>query len=105
MTVVELVERQRARIRSFEVLAGVALGVILAAAVLVVGALALGKARWLALPRGTPFAIWAVLAAGVIAIVRVTRRRLASNGSRREVAAAIERERGLRAGSLRGAIE
>src|SRR5439155_11901871 len=105
MTAIELVERQRARIRRFELAAGAALGVFVVSALLVAGVLVLGRSRWLALPRGIPFLIWALLVAGVTGIVWRTRRRVDSRASRSEVAAAIEREQTLRAGSLRGAIE
>jgi len=105
VTIVELVERERARMRVLELAAGAALGIAVACGVLAVGALLLGHARWLVLPRGVPLAIWLLLAAAIGAVVRTTMHRLASRTSRAQVAAAIERERALRSGALRGAIE
>jgi hypothetical protein len=105
MTLIELVERQRGRIRRFELTAGVALMVGLTCGLLAVGVLLLGRSRWLALPRGTPFVIWTLLIAGVAGLAWRTRRLVALRASRGQVGAAIEREQTLRAGALRGAIE
>ncbi|HEY5218475.1 MAG TPA: hypothetical protein VIJ16_01640, partial [Gemmatimonadaceae bacterium] len=86
MTIVELVERERARMRVLELAAGAALGIAVACGVLAVGALLLGHARWLVLPRGVPLAIWLLLAAAIGAVVRTTMHRLASRTSRAQVA-------------------
>ncbi len=105
MTIVELVERERARARWLELASGAALGVALACGLFAAGVLLLGHARWLALPRALPMGIWVVGALGLGAVAYATRRRLAAHTSRAGIAAAIERERSLRAGALRGAIE
>jgi hypothetical protein len=105
MTAIELVERQRGRIRRFELTTGAAFVVVLTCGLLAAGVLLLGRSRWLALPRGTPFVIWALLVAGIAVIAWRTRRLIATRASRAQVAAAIEREQTLRAGALRGAIE
>jgi hypothetical protein len=105
MTVVELVDRERARLRRLYVLAGAALAVGATCVLLAVGASALGSARWISLPRGTPFAIWLVVLIADAAVVAWTVRRLGRRATRQSVAAAIEREQLLRAGSLRGVIE
>ncbi len=105
MTIVELVERERARARRLELLAGAALGAAVCCGVAAAAVLALGHARWLALPRALPLAAWALLAAGVAAVAHVTYCRLRDRTSRARIAADIERERSLRAGSLRGALE
>ena len=105
MTIVELVDRERARARWMELASGVALGIAVACALFAFGVLLLGHARWLALPRGVPLGIWVLGAAGIGAVAVATRRRLAAHTSRAGIATAIERERSLRAGALRGAIE
>ncbi len=105
MTIVELVDRERARARWMELVSGVALGIAVACALFAFGVLLLGHARWLALPRGVPLGIWVLGATGIGAVAVATRRRLAAHTSRAGIATAIERERSLRAGALRGAIE
>jgi hypothetical protein len=105
VTVVELVERERARIRALELAGGAALALVVLCGVMAAGVVLLGGARWLALPRALPFAIWTLIAAGLAAAAWVTRRRLTERTSRAGIAAAVERERALRAGALRGAIE
>jgi hypothetical protein len=105
MTVLELVERERTRLRRLHILAGVALAVGVTCLLLALGASVLGSARWMALPRPLPFIIWlAVLGADVWVIVW-TVRRLDHRTTRATVAQAIEREQSLRAGALRGALE
>ena len=105
MTIVELVERERAGARRLELAAGAALGVALCCGLASAAVLLLGHARWLALPRALPLIVWALLVTGVGAVAFRTRRRLQQRTSRAQIAAAIERERSLRAGALRGAIE
>ncbi|HVZ76381.1 MAG TPA: hypothetical protein VG818_00200, partial [Gemmatimonadaceae bacterium] len=105
MTLVELVERERARLLRLELAAGIALGVAVAGVVAAVGVLVLGGARWLSLPRILPFVVWAVLLLSVAVLAWNTARRLRARASRAAVAAAIEAEQALRAGALRGALE
>ncbi|HEY2164027.1 MAG TPA: hypothetical protein VGH04_08560, partial [Gemmatimonadaceae bacterium] len=105
MTVVELVERERARLRRLYVLAGAALAIGATCALLAAAASALGGARWIGLPRGTPFLVWLVVLVADASVVAWTIRRLDRRATRHSVAAAIEREQLLRAGSLRGVIE
>ncbi len=105
MTIVELVERERAGARRLELAAGAALGVALCCGLASAAVLLLGHARWLSLPRALPLIVWALLVTGVGAVAFRTRRRLHQRTSRAQIAAAIERERSLRAGALRGAIE
>src|SRR5215471_17105930 len=104
MTVLELVDRERARLRRMHLLAGFALAVGATALVLAIGASALGSARWMALPRPLPFLVCFVVVADV-AVVFWTARQLDRRATRSSVAAAIEREQALRAGALRGVIE
>ncbi|MCU0617609.1 MAG: hypothetical protein MUD17_11100, partial [Gemmatimonadaceae bacterium] len=78
----------------------------LAAVLLVIalGAWALTDGRWLAWPRGIPLVVW-LGALGLAALVwRVVTRRVPAP-PRDAVAFGIEREQGLRPGSLRGALE
>ncbi len=105
MTIVELVERERRRLRWMELAAGAALGATVVCGLVAGGVLLLGHARWLALPRAVPLLVWVLLVGGSALVAWRTRRRLRSGTSRVQVAAAIERERTLRAGALRGAIE
>ncbi len=105
MTVLELVDRERARLRRMHVLVGVALAIGATCLVLAVGASALGGSRWMSLPRPVPFLVWVLLLAADAAVVYWTIRRLATRATRGSVAAAIEREQSMRAGALRGVIE
>ncbi|MHB1864524.1 MAG: hypothetical protein ACYCVL_16375, partial [Gemmatimonadaceae bacterium] len=105
MTIVELVERERRRLRWLELAAGAALGATVVCGLAAAGVLLLGNARWLALPRAMPLLVWVLLVGGSTLVAWRTRRRLRSGTSRAQVAAAIERERSLRSGALRGAIE
>ena len=57
MTVHEVVERERARVRRLHFGAGAALVAASTAAVLALGVIALGDARWLALPRPMPLVV------------------------------------------------
>src|SRR5215208_2344095 len=105
MTVLQLVDRERARLRALEVTRGTLLGVTAAGLVLALGVAALGRARWIDLPRGTPLVVWSLAVAGIALAAWLTTRRIASTASRSAVARAIEEERALRAGALRGALE
>ena len=53
MTVVDLVERERGRLRVLDTAATIALHVLLTTALLGAGAWLLGNTRWIALPRAT----------------------------------------------------
>ena len=105
MTVVELVDRERSRLQRLYVLAGAALAVGATCALLAVAASALGGARWIAMPKGMPFLVWVAVAVADVAVIVWTIRRLDRRATRQSVAAAIEREQLLRAGSLRGVID
>lgn len=105
MTLHDLVERERrglARLTSTTVTLSIVAAVALA---LAGGILWLGGARWLALPRALPFGFWA-LAAGLVAYGVHRGRKVVQQGSRlSDVALAVEEERSLRTGSLRGILE
>jgi hypothetical protein len=105
MTVLELVDRERARLRRMHLLVGIALAVGATSLLLAGGASALGRARWMALPRGVPFLVWLLVLAADVAVIFWTMRQLERRTTRSSVAATIEREQTLRAGALRGALE
>ena len=105
MTPLELVERERIRLRRLHVIAGVSLALAITFTALALGVLALGDARWIALPRPVPFVIWVLVLAMDAAVVTWSWKRLRTDVTRGGVAAAIEREQALRAGALRGALE
>ena len=105
MTIHELVERERVRLRRLHLIGGLALALGATAIVLAAGASMLGSARWIALPRSVPFLIWLVVVAADVAVVIFTARRLDRRATGQSVAAAIEREQAIRAGALRGVLE
>ncbi|HEX5973063.1 MAG TPA: hypothetical protein VFY85_14115 [Gemmatimonadaceae bacterium] len=105
MSVGTLVDRERERLRRAELAAGVLLALGVVALGVGLGAILLGGARWLSLPRGVPVALWLLLTAALVLVARRTRGRLASEATRVRVARAIEEEQGLRRGQLVGAIE
>jgi heme exporter protein D len=104
MTVGELVDRERARLRRLHLAAGIALAVGATCLLIALGASALGGARWMTLPRPLPFLVWLLVASADVAIVLLTVRQLDRRTTRQSVATAIEREQSLRAGALRGAL-
>jgi hypothetical protein len=87
-------------------LAAQGLGIALAVTALLLAgvALVLGEARWINLPA-VPLLAWLVVLGTIAAASWWTGRRLHRRASREQVAAAIEQERSLRAGALRGALE
>ncbi|HSJ62352.1 MAG TPA: hypothetical protein VK922_00475 [Gemmatimonadaceae bacterium] len=104
MTVTTLVSRERARMTAALAAQGAGIALALAALVLAGGALVLGDARWIALPA-VPLLTWLMVLLLIGAASWWTGRRLRRRASREAVAAAIEGERDLRAGALRGALE
>ena len=90
MTVGTLVDRERKQLRRAELVAAglLALGVLALGVGL--GAVLLGGARWLALPRGVPVAIWLALVALLGALAVRTRARLSREATRMRVARVIE---------------
>jgi hypothetical protein len=105
MTVIELVDRERARLRRLHVIVGLALAAGATFLLLAAGTSLLGASRWMALPRPLPFLIWLVVAAANVAVVLWTSKRLERRATRLSVAAAIEREQAMRAGAIRAAME
>src|SRR6478735_251395 len=105
MTIKSLVERERRHLWRAEMAAGALLAAALTMVLLAVGAIILGRARWLELPRALPLAIWLFVAGAIAVLALRTRKRLRRDGSRRDVALAIEEEQGMRRGALVGVLE
>ncbi|HEV8234855.1 MAG TPA: DUF4175 family protein, partial [Gemmatimonadaceae bacterium] len=105
MTPLEFVERERGRLRRLHIFAGASLAFAITFTLLALGVLLLGNARWIALPRSAPFAVWLLIGALDAAVIVWSWRRLRGDVTRGGVAATIEREQALRAGALRGALE
>jgi hypothetical protein len=105
MTLSALIERERARLVVALVGAGVAGGLAGAVVVAAAGGWLLGDARWLTLPRALPWLVWGVIVGAAAAAVLWTRARLRRDGAAAAVARAVEGERALRAGTVRGALE
>ena len=105
MTVVELVERERARLRLVDIVATVALALVVTIAVVGASAWLLAESRWISLPRAIPLLVWVTLLLANGAVLWWALRRLRAELARPSVAAAIEREQTLRAGALRGIME
>jgi hypothetical protein len=105
MTLHQLVERERARMRTLVALQGVLAALAFGALLLALGIVAFGGARWIALPAALPVLLWIVAIAGIAAVWWHTRRAIDVGASRSRIAEAIEREGSLRRGAVRGALE
>ena len=105
MTVIQLVDRERTRLRAAMALVGLGFAAAIAAAMLALATLVFGDARWIALPRPLPLIAWALVAGLIAGAGLRTVQGLRRRASRNAVAIEIEQERSLRRGSLRGAIE
>jgi hypothetical protein len=104
MTVGQIIARERTRLRIALVMRGIAIALAIGFALLAASTLALGGARWITRPSA-PLGAWIVVGIVLAALVVVSWREGRRRASPSEIAAAIERERTLRAGSLRGALE
>ena len=105
MTIRALVERERRYLRLTEIAASGLAAVSITLVLLTVGAVSLGRSRWLSLPRALPLAVWLLVVVVLAALAMQARRRLRGRASRRDVALAIEQEQGMRRGALVGALE
>jgi len=105
MTLLDIVERERRKVARHLGVASVAWVIAGVLTVLLVATFTLGNARWLALPRIAPFAVWLVAVGGGWFAFRWLRRRSRDESSVAALARAVEDERRLRAGSLRGVLE
>ncbi len=105
MTLLDRVRREARELtwRSRGVHASAALAVLLL--VVALGAWVLTDGRWLSWPRGVPVLVWIIGAALAALAFRLTGARVPVPSSAEGLAHGIEREQGLRAGSLRGALE
>ncbi|MGH7714245.1 MAG: hypothetical protein ACREOG_23410, partial [Gemmatimonadaceae bacterium] len=105
MTLRALVERERRGVVRWIAAAGIAAALCVAATLLAGGTWLLADARWLRLPRVTPWLVWLAVVLLVGAAVWFMRRRYARVATAHGVARAVERERALRDGSVRTALE
>ena len=104
MTVVERVSAEGRRARRLVALAAGAGGIAAATAVLTLGALLLGRGRWLLLPAWMPFGWWAMaIGLTAFAVWRVPRR-IGPRVTDEALARTTEHERGLRGGALVGLV-
>ena len=101
MTVIDLVNRERGRLSRLIAAAGGAAAIGIGALLLAAGVVTLGRARWIDLPRVTPFVVWLAVVVVAVAAVWWTRRRLARAASVHGLAYEVEREQSMRAGALR----
>lgn len=105
MSLFDLVERERRSLARLLNASGATMVIGAVGVVLALGGLALGSARWLALPRLTPFLLWLGTIGVVVAGLRLAARFRTRVATLPGVAGQIERERSLRDGSVRGTIE
>ena len=105
MTIRTLIEREQRYLRRAEIIASGMAAVSITLVLLAIGAVSLGRSRWLGLPRALPLVIWLLVGIAVVALAIQTRRRLRHRASRRDVALVIEHEQGIRRGALVGALE
>jgi len=105
VTVVALVEHERAWVGRLIAGWGIAIAVACVCAALGLGVFAFGQGRWMALPAPLPLVAWVLVTALVCLAASLTARRLATEATARRVALAVEHDRRLRRGALRGALE
>ena len=105
MTILSIVDRERARALRLLRAAVSARAAAAAVAVLSLGALALGGSRWIVLPRLVPFLVWGGAIGLATWMIRRGLQAMQDEGSPLAVAAAVEREQQLRRGQLRGLVE
>ena len=104
MTVGQIIARERSRLRVALVTRGVGVALTIGFILLAASTIALGGARWITRPSA-PLGAWAIVAIALLALLVASWREGRRRASASHIAAAIERERALRAGSLRGALE
>ena len=105
MTIIERVAAERVVARRNVAASAVATGIGAIAAVLTLGAIVLGRGRWLELPAIAPFVLWGAAALLAVYAVRRVPRRLGAHATDEAVARATEIERGLRDGALVGLLQ
>ena len=104
MTVRQIIARERSRLRVALVTRGVAIALAIGFVLLAASTIALGGARWITRPSA-PLGAWLLVAVVLAVLIAWSWREGRRRGSASAIAAAIERERTMRAGSLRGALE
>jgi hypothetical protein len=104
VTLSQLVGRERSRLGVALAARGVALALAILALVMAAGVFILGDARWIRLPV-LPLLAWALALLGVAAALWWAQRDARRSAAEASIARAIESERSLRAGSLRGVLE
>ncbi len=104
MTLSQLVGRERSRLGIALAARGAALAFAILTLVIAAGVFVLGDARWIRLPV-VPLLAWALALLGVAAVLWWTQRDARRSAAEASIARAIESERSLRAGSLRGVLE
>ncbi|MDQ4079948.1 MAG: hypothetical protein M3125_04250, partial [Gemmatimonadota bacterium] len=104
MTVGQIIARERSRLRFALLTRGVAIALAIGFVLLAVSTMALGNARWITRPSA-PLGAWLVVSLVLATLLSWSWREGRRRASSAAIAAAIERERALRAGSLRGALE
>ncbi|HVT39826.1 MAG TPA: hypothetical protein VHE78_12320, partial [Gemmatimonadaceae bacterium] len=105
MTIFELVARERARMARLVRVDTTLRALVVALAALTVGAVVLGGARWISLPRLVPFVVWAVAIALALLVARRGARRLQRITAVGAIADAVEGEQRMRRGAVRGVVE
>ena len=104
MSVERMVHRERTRLRSGLAARGAGAAVAVVAVVLAAAVLALGGARWIAWPV-VPLVVWGVALVLAVTALIWTQRAMHRDTATVQVAREIERDRALRSGALRGALE
>ena len=104
-SIAALVEREARRFRALLAAGGASVAVGVAALLLALGAVLFADGRWITLPAALPALLWLLAVLAAAGVAALTWRTLAARGSRSAVAGVIERERALRTGALRGALE
>lgn len=105
MTVGQLVERERRAVRARLAARGALVALAGVSLVLAAGVLALGAGRWASLPAPMPALVWLLATGAAAVLLAIGRRGVRREGALPAIAAAIERERSLRDGALRGVLE
>jgi hypothetical protein len=89
MSLIELLERERRQVARLLGASAFGLTAGTVAALLALGALLLGSARWLALPRAAPVLLWLAVVGFVVVGVRLARDRKARLATLAGVAGAV----------------
>lgn len=105
MTLRAMLARERNRGRSVALIATAAMALAAALMTIAIGAWLLGNGAWVALPGAVPLLWWAIVLGIAGAVARWRLRSARRDTAVAGVATAIEQERGLRRGEVRGALE